>query len=111
MAITLFAEDDHTYAIADATAMIWTGADEETADLNLGAKEDVWFRSDIHTDGAASSIFLGGFNRDGAFYIRNSTDAPTVNSEFAAIYVDSADGDLKIKFGDDDTVKTITTDS
>lgn len=111
MAITFYDEDDHTYAIADATAMIWTGADEETADLNLGAKEDVWFRSDIHTDGAASSIFLGGFNRDGAFYIRNSTDAPTVNSEFAAIYVDSADGDLKIKFGDDDTVKTITTDS
>ena len=111
MAITFYDEDDHTYAIADATAMIWTGADEETADLNLGAKEDVWFRSDIHTDGAASSIFLGGFEQGGAFYIRNSTDAPTVNSEFAAIYVDSADGDLKIKFGDDDTVKTITTDS
>ena len=42
--------------------------------------------------------------------ITDGITAPTVLLGFAQIYVDTADGDLKIKFGDG-TVKTISTDT
>jgi hypothetical protein len=40
----------------------------------------------------------------------DGTTAPSTRAGYATIYVDSADGDLKVKFGDG-TVKTIATDS
>ena len=40
----------------------------------------------------------------------DGTSAPSTRAGYATIYVDSADGDLKVKFGDG-TVKTIATDS
>ena len=40
----------------------------------------------------------------------DGTAAPSTRAGYATIYVDSADGDLKVKFGDG-TVKTIVTDS
>jgi len=42
--------------------------------------------------------------------IEDGITAPGTVSGFASLYIDSADGDLKIKFGDG-TVKTIVTDS
>jgi hypothetical protein len=47
---------------------------------------------------------------DGGVAILDGMTAPATISGFAQIYVDTADGDLKIKFGDG-TVKTIVTDS
>jgi len=49
-------------------------------------------------------------NRQGSLPIIDGVSAPTQLAGVAFIYVDSADGDLKIVFGDG-TVKTITTDS
>jgi hypothetical protein len=40
----------------------------------------------------------------------DGTTAPSTRAGYATIYVDTADGDLKVKFGDG-TVKTIATDS
>jgi hypothetical protein len=55
----------------------------------------------------ASSVFrLSG----PALQITDGITAPGTDMGFASIYVDSADGDLKIKFGDG-TVKTIVTDT
>lgn len=45
-----------------------------------------------------------------SFVVTDGITAPSTISGFASIYIDSADGDLKIKFGDG-TVKTIVTDS
>lgn len=46
----------------------------------------------------------------GAFAIRDGITAPSAITDFASIYVDVADGDLKVKFADG-TVKTIATDT
>lgn len=47
---------------------------------------------------------------DGGMAIVDGITAPATLSGWAKIYVDSADGDLKVKFGDG-TVKTIVTDT
>lgn len=46
----------------------------------------------------------------GAFAIKDGITAPSTVSGMAVIYVDTADGDLKVKFGDG-TVKTIVIDT
>lgn len=46
----------------------------------------------------------------GKLWIADGVSAPTAQAGFAAIYVDSADGDLKVRFGDG-TTKTISTDT
>jgi hypothetical protein len=55
--------------------------------------------------GAAGAVNAGTF-----FGLVDGVTAPATGSGYARIYVDSADGDLKVKFGDG-TVKTIATDS
>ncbi|MBD9372122.1 hypothetical protein IB238_05690 [Rhizobium sp. ARZ01] len=45
-----------------------------------------------------------------ALYLTDGVAAPATRAGAAAIYVDTADGDLKVKFGDG-TVKTIVTDT
>lgn len=47
---------------------------------------------------------------DGGIAIQDGITAPATLSGWAKIYVDTADGDLKVKFGDG-TVKTIVTDT
>ena len=70
--------------------------------------------SDATSNGAL--IISGGAGISGAvnvgtFYgMVDGVTAPATTSGYAKIYVDSADGDLKVKFGDG-TVKTIATDS
>lgn len=53
---------------------------------------------------------VGGFGPNGSLFIKDGMTAPGAASGFARIYVDSADGDLKVVFGDG-TVKTIVVDS
>lgn len=52
----------------------------------------------------------GDLRLNKALWIGDGITAPTTTANFAAIYVDVADGDLKIKFGDG-TVKTIVIDT
>jgi len=47
---------------------------------------------------------------DGGVSLRDGITAPATLTGWALLYVDSADGDLKIKFGDG-TVKTIVVDT
>jgi hypothetical protein len=68
----------------------------------------------VAVDGDSSNGFLnvysGGIETDGWVSLADGVSAPSTRSGFAVLYVDSADGDLKVKFGDG-TVKTIVTDS
>lgn len=47
---------------------------------------------------------------EGAFWLKDGITAPTTTAGYTAIYVDTADGDLKVKFGDG-TTKTISVDT
>jgi hypothetical protein len=59
----------------------------------------------------AGGAGVAGAVNVGTFYgMVDGVTAPGTTSGYAKIYVDSADGDLKVKFGDG-TVKTIATDS
>lgn len=65
------------------------------------------------TDGSAiTELNLAGtaIRASGVFKVTDGVTAPAQESGFAAIYVDSADGDLKVKFADGIT-KTIATDT
>jgi len=56
--------------------------------------------------GNSTSLVL----KDASIALVDGVSAPSTFAGFALLYVDSADGDLKIKFGDG-TVKTIATDT
>lgn len=58
-----------------------------------------------HSEGQFLSMRI-----DGAVEIKDGMTAPTATTGYAKIYVDSADGDLKVIFADG-TVKTIVTDT
>lgn len=60
--------------------------------------------------GPSNSIFDGQLTVAGAFRLTDGITAPATATGFAILYVDSADGDLKVKFGDG-TVKTLATDT
>ncbi len=62
----------------------------------------------VFTDNLAVPTSM--INNQGIFLLKDGVTAPSTRSGFAQIYVDSSDGDLKVKFGDG-TVKTIVTDS
>jgi hypothetical protein len=57
-----------------------------------------------------TSIDSGQLTVNGAMALVDGMTAPGTTSGWAKIYVDSADGDLKVKFGDG-TVKTLATDT
>jgi hypothetical protein len=61
------------------------------------------------TDGATWTD-VAKITAAGAIAIADGITAPSTSAGFAQLYVDTADGDLKVKFGDG-TVKTIATDS
>ena len=95
-----------------------TGSDYE---INAASTGDVRFSGGVTlvSSSGENSIngpkvnFGGALSLEGstpAMYLRDGgTTTPPVSGH-AALYIDTADGDLKIKFGDG-TVKTITTDS
>ena len=60
---------------------------------------------------SSGGLGVAGAVNAGTFYgLVDGVTAPATAGGYARIYVDSADGDLKVKFGDG-TVKTIATDS
>jgi hypothetical protein len=57
-----------------------------------------------------TNMEAGDIRMNNVLWIGDGVTAPTTTAGFAAIYVDTADGDLKCKFGDG-TVKTIVVDT
>lgn len=70
--------------------------------LSFNASEDATFSNDV--------IGLGYLRADKHLRLKDGITAPSTITGYALIYVDIADGDLKVKFGDG-TVKTIVTDT
>jgi hypothetical protein len=64
--------------------------------------------TDAYDVGGAGSVWDKGYVN--GLYLTDGVTAPTTAAGHAIIYVDTADGDLKIKFGDG-TVKTIVVDT
>lgn len=60
----------------------------------------------IHTASSTGGLTVNA----GRFAIPDGITAPATESGLALLYVDNADGDLKVKFGDG-TIKTIATDT
>lgn len=57
-----------------------------------------------------TNVGTGSLRIAGAIQVGDGIAAPNTQAGFASIYVDTADGDLKVKFGDG-TVKTISVDT
>jgi hypothetical protein len=89
-----------------------------TAALNINTSQQVQVLVNTASDATTTGSFIvtggagvGGAINVGTFYgMVDGVTAPGTTSGYAKIYVDIADGDLKVKFGDG-TVKTIATDS
>jgi hypothetical protein len=79
------------------------GSDTGNIRIDTAGPAGVEFR------GLSSADTVTGFTMREMALI-DGTTAPSTRAGYATIYVDSADGDLKVKFGDG-TVKTIATDS
>ena len=108
--IVMYDDDGGSYADSEAMGAIWSGSDSGGRllpnHLYIGANDSVNFMTSI--DGTPENI--GGFSWKKAMYVVDGVTAPDAATGFTYIYVDSADGDLKVKFGDG-TVKTIATDT
>jgi hypothetical protein len=69
----------------------------------------MWYETDknmMYVWNGSNWVGVGGFQAN----LRDGITTPVTLAGTAYIYVDSADGDLKVKFGDG-TVKTIVTDT
>ena len=93
-------QQKNTYTVSSTTLTF------STAPPNLSTIE-VMVVTALPVGAADASQVSGSFNQ---LSIIDGVSAPSTVSGSALIYVDSADGDLKIKFGDG-TVKTIATDT
>ena len=80
-----------------------------TEDANIITNGDIKFR-DAGTNNIGEAGIEAGEVHSQLLVLKDGVAAPSTFSGQAAIYVDSADGDLKIKFSDG-TVKTIVTDT
>jgi len=106
VAITFYDKDTSSHSKSDATGVLWTGGDTYPNHLNIGANDSVHFYTSI--EGTTAQI--GGFSYKKAMFLIDGVSEPSTVSGLAYIFVDSADGDLKVKFGDG-TVTTIAADS
>jgi hypothetical protein len=73
--------------------------------------QNFWLNSIfLSNTGTPNNFLVGGKARGNILQVTDGVTAPATEVGFSSIYVDTADGDLKIKFGDG-TVKTIVTDT
>lgn len=94
------------YATTDSSFQTYINC-QWTDPVSANLTNKIWINSsrgsDIYTN-LLNYVFAPGL------WLVDGVGAPTTVSGYAGLYVDSADGDLKIKFGDG-TVKTIVTDT
>ena len=99
----------YSFSDSDLSGAVWaaadSGGDRGAGDMHGGAKNHVWFATSIEGTPAVT----GGFSDDKAMMLVDGVTAPDTLSGYAKIYVDTSDGDLKVKFGNG-TVTTIATD-
>ena len=99
----------YSFSDSDLSGAVWAAADSGgdwgVGDMHVGAKNHVWFATSIEGTPAVT----GGFSDDKAMMLVDGVTAPDTLSGYAKIYVDTSDGDLKVKFGNG-TVTTIATD-
>lgn len=74
---------------------------------NVGGGGLVWGAKGA---GDVTNLGASDIRIKGAYWLVDGMTAPTTTSGYATIYVDTSDGDLKVKFGDG-TVKTLATDT
>lgn len=108
--------------IVSATAQLLFGLDSGEGILNVKGDVKISASSGSYTYGYLKLVAAtGNFGIDvstpdskwtvnGDLALVDGMTAPATKSGYAKIYIDSADGDLKVKFGDG-TVKTIATDT
>lgn len=70
---------------------------------------NTWGAKEHHTDGTHSAVTAESVTSD-TVMLTDGVTAPAAAEGLATIYIDSADGDLKVVFADG-TVKTIVTDT
>jgi hypothetical protein len=107
-----------TYALEVAGTIYTTGGSTPGApssgEVLIGngyVRADAAIRSNSFISADGGYVYAYSYlTTDGHLRIKDAVSAPSTVSGFALIYVDSADGDLKVKFGDG-TVKTIVTDT
>ena len=64
----------------------------------------------LSNTGTPNDFLIGGKARGNILQVTDGVSTPSTEAGYSSIYVDNADGDLKVKFGDG-TVKTIVTDT
>jgi hypothetical protein len=73
--------------------------------------QNFWLNSIfLSNTGTPNNFLVGGKARGNILQVTDGVTAPAAEVGYSSIYVDTADGDLKIIFGDG-TVKTIVTDT
>ena len=101
-------------AIFSANITNASTADTIIVQGSLGATvtvQNFWSNSIfLSNTGTPNNFLVGGKARGNILQVTDGVTAPATEVGFSSIYVDTADGDLKIKFGDG-TVKTIVTDT
>ncbi|RPJ55918.1 MAG: hypothetical protein EHM12_11155 [Dehalococcoidia bacterium] len=93
----------------DISTGIWAQGQLTFYNLSTGIQMNISSAGNV---AIGNSVTQGSekLNVNGAIAIKDSMTAPTATAGFAKIFVDSADGDLKVIFANG-TVKTITTDT
>ena len=98
-----------TGATNNAASLVYDGsAGDFTMGIPSGANVTLTSSTQVSIGTGPSTEIIRCQN--GAFGIVDGITAPSTLSGIAFIYVDTADGDLKVKFGDG-TIKTIATDT
>jgi len=113
-----FGADLQLINILDANGMIsytgvGTGFGQSFGNITLATDEKIGNDPDsggLSFDAYNIGNFSGPMKANGYIGIKDGFPAPSTIAGYALLYVDSGDGDLKIKFGDG-TVKTISTDT
>jgi hypothetical protein len=93
----------NTFSLEHSTAEMYLyNATTASPVINFKNNSDVYINS--------GDLVVANATATAELKLTDGVSAPSTESGKAILYVDSADGDLKIKFGDG-TVKTIVTDS